>query len=76
MTLSIKNSTHGASQLSEPVFSTNDVARLMNVNPRNLRRWLRNHPVYRSVGSGKRYEFTRSDVKDIMKHYQVRRSRG
>jgi len=46
-------------------FSANEAAATIGVDPRALRRFLRNNDSYRNAGMGGRYQFTESEVASL-----------
>jgi hypothetical protein len=52
------------------VYTANDVAAELGIEPRALRRFLRSHPSYQNVGMGGRYMFTDADISGIRHDYR------
>lgn len=51
------------------VFSATDAATELGIDPRALRRFLRNDESYRNVGMGGRYTFSESELRSLKRAY-------
>jgi DNA-binding transcriptional MerR regulator len=47
------------------LYDTNEAAAALDIEPRYLRRYLRNSSTYANAGQGGRYMFTEADVRDL-----------
>lgn len=51
------------------IFSASEAAAELGIDPRSLRRFLRNDESYRNVGMGGRYAFTESELVSLKRAY-------
>ena len=58
------------------IYTATDAATELDIDPRALRRFLRNDPTYRNVGMGGRYVFTEAELKSLKHAYAHAAGKG